>query len=213
MRIRSLHGFLLLALLSCRGSDMPPNDPADPTPARASGGRLGAGGASASGGATGGAGPSPTTDGSGGYGAEDDAGAHGGAPDGPTGSGDLVEAADAVDSAPSTGDAGLARDTPPGATGVDAGKPTDTSCPGYRKGSHAQAGVTVADFCAAYLKSCPSDGELRLRDLADCQTSYGQADGSGQTCLAGHLCEAIASTGNAGKNMNCEAAGHAQVCR
>jgi hypothetical protein len=129
------------------------------------------------------------------------------------GSGELVDAADAVDSAQSTSDAGLARDTPTGATGVDAGKPTDNPCPGYRKGSHAQAGVAVADFCAAYLKSCPSDGELRLRDLADCQTSYGQADSAGQTCLAGHLCEAIVSTGAAGKDMNCAAAGHADVCR
>jgi hypothetical protein len=208
MRIGSLLGVLLVALLSCRGSDPAPDDPADPTPARASGGRLGAGGASASGRATGGAGPSPATDGSGGYGGEDDAGAHGGAPDGLTGSGDLVDAAD--DSAQPPSDAGLARDT---SNEIDLGRPAGNPCPGYRKGSHAQVGVTVADFCVAYLKSCPSDGELRLRDLADCQTSYGQAEGPRQTCLAGHLCEAIVSTGAAGKNMNCDAAGHARVCR
>ena len=98
-------------------------------------------------------------------------------------------------------------------TDADGGKPTGNPCPGYKKGTHAQDSMTVADVCVAYLKTCPSGGEVRLRDLADCQASYGQADGPGQTCLAGHLCEAIASTGAAGKNMNCDAAGHARVCR
>jgi hypothetical protein len=28
------------------------------------------------------------------------------------------------------------------------------ACPGYKKGTHTQSGVAVADFCAAYAKSC-----------------------------------------------------------
>jgi hypothetical protein len=214
---KSILALSLLVLLSCRTSDMPSGEPADAT-TPGSGGRLDAAGAIASGGATGGGASSATGgSGSGGQGAIGAASADGPADPGSLADADARDADTDVDvdvdvRMASASDAGSAGDTP-SLTDADDSKPTGNPCPGYKKGTHAQAGVTVAAFCVAYLQTCPSSGERRLRDLADCQTSYGAADGPGQTCLAGHLCEAIGSTGVAGKNLNCDAAGHGRVCR
>jgi hypothetical protein len=96
---------------------------------------------------------------------------------------------------------------------AEAGRPGD-ACPGYKKGTHTQTGVAVAAFCAAYAKTCPyKTSSTSYADDADCQATYLAATDMARTCLAGHLCEAVASTTSSGRSTNCQAAAHAAVCR
>jgi hypothetical protein len=110
-------------------------------------------------------------------------------------------------------DATIEDDAAPDRAGVEAGVRTGNACPGYKKGTHTQSGVSVADFCAAFAKTCmfKSTGML-FTDQADCEATYGAGSDTVRTCRAGHLCEAVASTTTNGRTSNCQAAGHGTVC-
>ena len=158
-----------------------------------SGGSTGGSGGSTggSGGATGGSGGA--TGGSGGAtgGAGGSTGGAGGTTDGgaaDTGAGDT-----------GAGDTGMMGDTPP----------TADFCAGYVAGSGMLAGKSAADFCAEYATVCTFTGDMRYMTMGDCVTKYGAATAAGQTCRAGHLCNA--KTGD--KTVHCPHATGLSVCQ
>jgi len=87
------------------------------------------------------------------------------------------------------------------------------ACPGYKKGTHTQSGVSVADFCAAYAKRCAFDKAPMFADAADCQATYQASADPVRVCRAGHLCEAIFAKSTADRySPNCQASAHGTVC-
>jgi hypothetical protein len=174
------------------------------------------------------AGPLDPTGEAGASGASGGLGGEGGAPAADGGLADLRAAADAAGLADaatiSAADAAGEDDVVPrgedagrdraGEGAFDAAGPAGDPCPGYKKGTHTQAGVSAAAFCAAYAKTCTYEASgPRFADAADCQATYLGATEGGRTCLAGHLCEAVVSTGASGRSSNCQAAAHGAVCR
>lgn len=87
------------------------------------------------------------------------------------------------------------------------------ACLGYKNGTHTQAGVSVADFCAAYAKRCAFDKAPMFADAADCQATYQASADPVRVCRAGHLCEAIdAKVPTDRYSPNCQASAHGTVC-
>jgi hypothetical protein len=152
--------------------------------------------------------------GSGGASAEMDAGAGDdrAAGSGGASEGDAATSSDDGSTRPDT-DAGTAT-ADGGSTSFDGGVATGNACPGYKKGTHTQTGVSVADFCTAYSKTCTfKPTNLFFKDEADCEATYQAGTDTTRTCRAGHLCEAVASTTANGRLINCQSAGHGTVCR
>jgi hypothetical protein len=122
----------------------------------------------------------------------------------------------ALDEAVSDEDGGgaLIPDGGPDARGATTDAAAGASpCPGYKKGTHTQPGVAAATFCAAYAKRCGYQAAApAFASLADCLATYDGSSTTAQTCRAGHLCEAIASTTTSGRSTNCQAAAHGPTC-
>jgi hypothetical protein len=140
-------------------------------------------GTGGTGGSTGGAGGS--TGGAGGAtgGAGGATGGAGGATGGSPGDGAAGASGD--------GAAGASGDGAAGASG-DGGADTATAaafCDGYT-GNGMLANKMAADFCKEYETVCTFTGDMRYMNMGDCVAKYNAAVAAGQTCRAGHLCNA-----------------------
>ncbi len=115
------------------------------------------------------------------------------APTGDTAAVDLASSTDAVKDTGSSTDVTAAADI----------------CASYVAGSGMLAGVSAAAFCDEYETVCHFGG-AGYATKAACITSYGGAAAVGQTCRAGHLCNAKAPGGAA---THCPHATGAAVCQ
>jgi hypothetical protein len=146
-------------------------------------------GTGGTGGSTGGAGGS--TGGAGGStgGAGGSTGGAGGATGGAGGA--TGGAGGATGGSPGDGAAGASGDGAAGASG-DGGADTATAaafCDGYT-GNGMLANKMAADFCKEYETVCTFTGDMRYMNMGDCVAKYNAAVAAGQTCRAGHLCNA-----------------------